>query len=122
MADAWNRVKHEIDSFDPLFNTADIGIGMLVRVSEESVGDMYAMFEVNTLGPIRVKQLFLSMLRRSKAARIVMMSSSLGSIAEATDMPVLIRNVGYPGSCASKSALNLPTAMTLSSEVERARF
>ncbi len=67
------------------------------------------MFEVNTLGPIRVTQAFLPLLRRSESARIVMMNSGLGSLAEASDMAGLLWNVGYPGYCASKSALNMLT-------------
>ncbi len=78
-------------------------------MSEESVDDVGRMLEVNTLGPLRVTQAFLPFLRRSKSARIVMMSSGLGSITDAADIAGLFWSVGYAGYCASKSALNMLT-------------
>lgn len=56
------------------------------------------LFNINTLGPLRVAQAFLPQVRRSEAPRIVMMSSVLGSMALAGTF-----NVGYR---ASKAALN----------------
>ncbi|WP_442756369.1 SDR family oxidoreductase [Methylocystis sp. JAN1] len=56
------------------------------------------LFNVNTLGPLRVVQAFLPLIRRGENPRVVMMSSVLGSMAlEGTF------NVGYR---ASKAALN----------------
>jgi NAD(P)-dependent dehydrogenase (short-subunit alcohol dehydrogenase family) len=56
------------------------------------------LLNTNTLGPLRVVQAFLPLLRRSASPRIVMMSSVLGSMAlEGTF------NVGYR---ASKAGLN----------------
>jgi NAD(P)-dependent dehydrogenase (short-subunit alcohol dehydrogenase family) len=56
------------------------------------------LFNINTLGPLRVAQAFLPLVRRSETPRIVMMSSVLGSMALAGTF-----NVGYR---ASKAALN----------------
>ena len=106
---AADRLGQDVVALDVLVHNAGISIGAPARVSEESVDDMRRMFEVNTLGPVRVTQAFLPLLRRSKAARIVMMNSGLGSIAESGDMAGLLWNVGYPGYCASKSALNMLT-------------
>lgn len=56
------------------------------------------LFNVNTLGPLRVAQAFLPLVKQSKKPRIVMMSSVLGSMTlEGTF------NAGYR---ASKAALN----------------
>ncbi len=96
-------------SLDVLVNNAGISIGTPARVSEESVDDVGRMLEVNTLGPLRVTQAFLPLLRRSRSARIVMMSSGLGSITDAGDIAGLFWSVGYAGYCASKSALNMLT-------------
>lgn len=96
-------------SLDVLINNAGISIGTPAHVSKESVDDVGRMFEVNTLGPLRVTQAFLPLLRRSKSARIVMMSSGLGSITDAGDIAGLFWSVGYAGYCASKSALNMLT-------------
>ena len=106
---AADRLGQEVGALDALINNAGISIGAPARASEEAVDDMRKMFEVNTLGPVRVTQAFLPLLRRSKSARIVMMNSGLGSLAEASDMAGLLWNVGYAGYCASKSALNMLT-------------
>lgn len=67
------------------------------------------MFDVNALGPMRVTQAFLPLLRRAKGARIVMMSSGLGSLGDATDMAGLFWNVPFAGYYASRAALNMLT-------------
>jgi NAD(P)-dependent dehydrogenase (short-subunit alcohol dehydrogenase family) len=95
---------------DVLVNNAGISLGTYPPASEESVGDIQAMFDVNVFGPVRVTQAFLPALRKSKAARIVMMSSSLGSLTATLDMSSDIWPVVAAGYCASKSALNMFTA------------
>ncbi len=106
---AADRLGQEIGALDVLINNAGISIGTPLLASKEKLEDIRMMFEVNTLGPVRVTQAFLPLLRRSKSARIVMMSSGLGSLAETTDMAGLYWNVGFAGYCASKSALNMLT-------------
>ena len=98
------------DRLDVLVNNAGVSLGGFPPVSEESIDTIRATFEVNTFGPVRVTQAFLPMLRQAGAARIVMMSSELGSIASALDMSSLIWPVGVAGYSASKSALNIFTA------------
>jgi NAD(P)-dependent dehydrogenase (short-subunit alcohol dehydrogenase family) len=109
VAAAKEKLQQEVDALDVLINNAGISIGTPMRVTEEAVDDMRSMFDVNTFGPIRVTQAFLPLLRRSKAARIVMVSSSLGSVAEAINPAGSVWNVGFPGYSASKSALNMLT-------------
>ena len=106
---AVDRLGQEVGALDVLVNNAGISMGTPAKASEEPINDIRAMFEVNTFGPLRVTQAFLPLLRRSKAARVVMMSSGLGSISDAADMAGLFWNVGYAGYCASKSALNMLT-------------
>ena len=106
---AADRLGQEIGALDVLINNAGISIGTPLLASKEKLEDIRMMFEVNTLGPVRVTQAFLPLLRRSKSARIVMISSGLGSLAETTDMAGLYWNVGFAGYCASKSALNMLT-------------
>ncbi|WP_457795863.1 SDR family oxidoreductase [Methylocystis sp. S23] len=61
-------------------------------------GGVLDLFNVNALGPLRVAQAFLPLVRRGERPRIAMMSSVLGSMSlEGTF------NVGYR---ASKAALN----------------
>jgi NAD(P)-dependent dehydrogenase (short-subunit alcohol dehydrogenase family) len=97
------------DALDVLVNNAGISIGTPARATEEPVEDVRAMFEVNTFGPLRVTKAFLPLLRAATGARVVMMSSGLGSIAEAGDPAGMFWRVGYAGYCASKAALNMLT-------------
>ena len=106
---AADRLAGEVGALDVLVNNAGISIGTPVRATEEPVEDVRAMFEVNTFGPLRVTQAFLPLLRAANDARVVMMSSGLGSIAEAGDPAGLFWGVGYAGYCASKAALNMLT-------------
>ena len=55
-------------------------------------------FRVNTLGPLRVIQAFLPLLKRSKAAKIVTISSRMGSLSHANSDRIAYR--------ASKAAVN----------------
>ncbi len=106
---AANQLGEQIGALDVLVNNAGISIGMPFRASEERIDDIRSMFEVNTFAPLAVTQAFLPLLRRADAARIVMTSSGLGSLSDATDMAGLFWNVGYAGYCASKAALNMLT-------------
>ena len=106
---ATDRLAGEVGALDVLVNNAGISIGTPARASEEPVADVRAMFEVNTFGPLRVTQAFLPLLRAAKGARVVIVSSGLGSITEAGDPAGLFWGVGYSGYCASKAALNMLT-------------
>ncbi len=98
-----------VAALDALVNNAGISIGVPPRASEEAVEDVRAMLEVNTLGPLRVTQAFLPLLRKSAAPRVVMMSSGLGSLADTADVASLVWGVGAAGYSASKAALNMLT-------------
>lgn len=95
---------------DVLVNNAGISLGAYPPASAENIEDIRAMFDVNALGPVRVTQAFLPLLRKSASARIVMMSSSLGSVGATLDMHSDTWPVVAAGYCASKSALNMFTA------------
>ncbi len=62
-------------------------------------------FEVNVVGPIRVTQAFLPLLRRAPAARVVNLSSGLGSLALTTDPASGYADFRLPAYTASKAAL-----------------
>lgn len=104
------HLASQTGQLDALVNNAGISLGNYPPASTESIEDIRAMFDVNALGPVRVTQAFLPMLRKSSAARIVMMSSSLGSVAATLDMSSDIWPVVVAGYAASKSALNMFTA------------
>jgi NAD(P)-dependent dehydrogenase (short-subunit alcohol dehydrogenase family) len=106
---AADQLGRRVPALDALVNNAGMHFGPPPPASEESVDDMRAMFDVNTFGALRVTQAFLPLLKKSKAARIVMMTSGFGSIGATLDMTSENWGVGFAGYCASKTALNMFT-------------
>jgi NAD(P)-dependent dehydrogenase (short-subunit alcohol dehydrogenase family) len=102
-------LDREVGKLDVLVNNAGLMCPPPLSLAEESVDEMRQMFETNVFGVVLVTQAFLPLLRRSDAARIVMMSSGLSSIGEALDMRSETWTVGFAGYCASKTALNMLT-------------
>jgi len=80
--------------------------------SETSLDDMRAVYEINVFGVVAVTNAMLPLLRRSPAARIVNVSSEVGSIAAQSDpshpLVQMPASVPYPS---SKAALNMVTVM-----------
>ncbi|MFN7091579.1 MAG: SDR family oxidoreductase [Allorhizobium sp.] len=111
-------VENEMGRLDVLINNAGLMFGPPHSLAEESVNEMQRMFDTNVVGVMRVTQAFLPLLRKSKAARIVMMSSGLSSLTDALDMRSETWTVGFGGYCASKTALNMLT-VKLAKELDR---
>lgn len=97
------------DTLDALVNNAGIATGGYVPPTAASLDDMRAVYDVNVFGPVRVTQAFVPFLARAGQGRIVMMSSSLGSIAEQLDTTSGTYGVNLLGYNSSKSALNMIT-------------
>jgi NAD(P)-dependent dehydrogenase (short-subunit alcohol dehydrogenase family) len=79
--------------------------------SETTLETLRAVYETNVFGVVAVTNAMLPLLRRATAARIVNVSSEVGSIASTTDpnSPLWpLTSVPYPS---SKTALNMITAM-----------
>lgn len=110
VAEAAAKFAQESEHLDVLVNNAGIAIGWELP-SETRVEDMRSIYEVNTFGPVRVTIAFLPFLRKAEHARIVMMSSSLGSIAAALDPTSETYDVNLLGYNSSKAALNMITVM-----------
>ncbi|MFP4644617.1 MAG: SDR family oxidoreductase [Spirochaetales bacterium] len=99
------EVRRRADTLDILINNA----GIAPEPNETSIDDVdeeaiRRVFNVNTLGPVRVTKALFPLLRRSKNGRVVMIGSSAGSIA----MQGGGRGVPY---CVSKAALNMLTRL-----------
>ena len=109
-AAAW--IDAEYGQLGILVNNAGItrqeGAG---RPGETTLAALREVFETNVFGVVTVTNAMLPLLRRAPAARIVNVSSEVGSIASMLnqDSPLWpMASVPYP---ASKAALNMVTAM-----------
>jgi NAD(P)-dependent dehydrogenase (short-subunit alcohol dehydrogenase family) len=71
---------------------------------------MRMTFETNVYGPTILTQALIPLLKKSSNARVINVSSSLGSIAAISDHSDAYSGVVYPGYRMSKSALNMLTA------------
>ncbi|HLK72577.1 MAG TPA: SDR family oxidoreductase [Streptosporangiaceae bacterium] len=108
--EAADWIEREYGRLDILVNNAGIALGN--PPSETDLAVMHEVYEVNVFGVIRVTNAMLPLLRRAPAARIVNVSSEVGSISAQTDPASPL--AGIPASLAypsSKSALNMITAM-----------
>ncbi len=104
---AAEALSDKVEALDVLVNNAGMHYGFTPPTAEEPLDQMATMFEVNALGAVRVTRAFLPLLRRAEAARIVMMSSGLGSLSSTMDLTSENWTVPMAGYCASKAALNM---------------
>ena len=107
-------IEAEYGRLDILVNNA--GTASIARrgfpPSQTSLEDMRAVYEINVFGIVVVTNAMLPLLRRAPAARIVNVSSEVGSITAQSDpahpLGQMPASVQYPS---SKAALNMITAM-----------
>jgi NAD(P)-dependent dehydrogenase (short-subunit alcohol dehydrogenase family) len=127
IAAAAKRIRSEFGRLDVLINNAAISNtrrrpGMSVeefskstRPSNVSLDELRAVFETNVFGVVAVTQAMLPLLREAPAARIVNVSSGVGSLTLNSDPTFPWRSIFGPVYPASKTALN---AMTLAMAIE----
>lgn len=106
---AAETVGHELDALHVLVNNAGIVLDLQTPPSELGMDDVKATYEVNAFGPIRVTQAFAPLLKAADDARIVNMSSGLGSLTLITDPTSLFSTVNLLAYTSSKVALNAVT-------------
>ncbi|MCV3206346.1 SDR family NAD(P)-dependent oxidoreductase [Mesorhizobium sp. YC-39] len=109
VAAAAKVVSAENPCLDVLVNNAGVAINYELAPSEQHLADIQATYDVNVFGPIRVTQAFLPLLLAAPAARIVMVSSSTGSIGRALESGTPNQSVNLMGYGSSKTALNAIT-------------
>jgi NAD(P)-dependent dehydrogenase (short-subunit alcohol dehydrogenase family) len=127
IASAAKRIRKELGRLDVLVNNAAISNtskqpGMSVQEyakltgpSNVSLDEVRAVWETNVFGVLAVTQAMLPLLREAPTARIVNVSSGVGSLARNSDPGYAYRSIFGPGYAASKTALN---AMTLAMAIE----
>ena len=120
IAAAAGRIRAECGRLDLLVNNAAIShtsmggrtladYGETSKASTIPLDEVRAIWETNVLGVLAVYQAMLPLLRESSDARIVNVSSGVGSLASAVDPSNSYRPMFNPGYSASKTALNAIT-------------
>lgn len=121
------RIRNELGRLDVLVNNAAISnTGKLpgqsveeysksTRPSNVSLNEVRAVWETNVFGVLAVTQAMLPLLREAPAARIVNVSSGVGSLTQNADPAFKWRSIFGPVYPASKTALN---AITLAMAIE----
>ncbi len=126
IAQAAERIHKEFGRLDLLVNNAAISntrkgnlslqeYAKISQASNASLDEIRAVWETNVFGPLAVYQAMLPLLRESSDARIVNVSSGVGSLTTNADPAYPYHAFYGPVYPASKTALN---AMTLAMMVE----
>jgi len=111
IAAAVDQVRERHGRLDILVNNAGVMLDDVTRApSEQSLDVWRRTFDTNVFAVVAVTQAFLPLLRQSAAARIVNVSSVLGSITLHSDPSSPIYSFKVPAYNASKSAVNAWTA------------
>jgi NAD(P)-dependent dehydrogenase (short-subunit alcohol dehydrogenase family) len=125
---AAKRIEWEFGRLDLLVNNAAIShvkkkddtatleeIVKRSRASNADIDEVKAIWETNVFGTLSVYQVMLPLLRKSSDARIVNVTSGVGSLATNASKEFHYRNFYGPGYSASKAAQN---AVTLAMMIE----
>jgi NAD(P)-dependent dehydrogenase (short-subunit alcohol dehydrogenase family) len=127
IAAAARRIGEELGRLDVLVNNAAISnttkrpgqsiadYAKLTRPSNVSLDEVRAVWETNVFGVLAVYQAMLPLLRKAPSARIVNVSSGVGSLTMNADPAYPYRTFFGPVYPASKAALN---AITLAMAIE----
>ncbi len=128
IAEAERRIRSELERLDILVQNAAISnvrktqLGQSMAefakeavASKVSIDEVRAIWDTNVFGVLAVYQAMLPLLREAPSARIVNVSSGVGSLSRNSDPAFPYRHLFTPGYSASKTALN---ALTVSMAIE----
>ena len=107
---ARTEIGKKTEVLDVLINNAGINGGAPNTALEATTGQFLAAYDTNVFGVVRVTQAFIDLLKKSPEPRIVMVSSSVGSLSLQSDPNWLAYNFAkYAVYGSSKAALNMFT-------------
>jgi NAD(P)-dependent dehydrogenase (short-subunit alcohol dehydrogenase family) len=107
IADAVREVERKHGRLDVLINNAGVMIDdPAKKASQQNLDTWHKTFDTNVFGVVAVTQAFLPLLKKAPAARIVNLSSILGSNTLHQDPRSGIYDVKVPAYNVSKSAIN----------------
>jgi NAD(P)-dependent dehydrogenase (short-subunit alcohol dehydrogenase family) len=101
IAAAAKDLAKRLSALHVLINNAAILQTWMGSIVDVTAGELRETFETNVIGPILLTQALLPLLEAGRPARVINVSSQLGSIAQMSD--------GWPGYGVSKAALNAAT-------------
>lgn len=102
-------VETEYGKLDVLVNNAGIGVGNN-GIADVDLEEVKKIMAINFYGPMMMNKYFLPLLKQGNSAKIINVSSGMGSISEIGS--------GYAGYRLSKAGLNVQT-MLLAQEVQQ---
>lgn len=122
VANARAEIGKKTDVLDVLINNAGISGIAPQKALDAEIENFKAVFETNVYGVVRVTQAFIDLLKKSSAPRIVMVSSSVGSLSLQSDPNwQFYDHAKFAVYSTSKSALNMYT-VTLAYELKDSAF
>ncbi|WCT11592.1 SDR family oxidoreductase [Mucilaginibacter jinjuensis] len=108
---AKNTLSQKLSSLDVLINNAGISGGFPQTIEGTSTDTVREVFNTNFFGVIDVTQVFLDLLKKSDAPRIVNVTSGLGSLTLHSDPSWQYYNIKGVAYGPSKTALNAYTTV-----------
>jgi NAD(P)-dependent dehydrogenase (short-subunit alcohol dehydrogenase family) len=111
VAAAVATIEDEAGRLDVLVNNAGITTEWGLGPADAGVPQLRQVYEVNVFGVVTVTSACLPLLRRSPNARIVNMSSGLGSLTLVSDPEHPLSERAFLGYSSSKAALNALTVV-----------
>ena len=106
---AASQVMTKFGYLDVLINNAGVALDQHQPASELSTEVMQNDFNVNFFGAVDVIQAFLPLLKKADTAKIINVSSNMGSLGLATNPASQFYGINSLGYQASKAALNFAT-------------
>ena len=108
---AVKHIEAQFGRLDILVNNAGIMIDGNENALNVSRNTLEKTFQTNVVGPLRLCQHCIALMKTGGYGRIVNMSSTLGSLCEMADPDSAHSGVGTPAYRLSKAALNAVTTM-----------